>query len=107
MYSLVHAADVMPLRKAHVDLLHKGQVMTGYYRIINKTGGYVWLQTCATLICNSTSSASASAAAAAAAAKRSAAGNETPTPCPTPLSNPSSADGEQEQSIICVNYVIR
>lgn len=26
--------------------------MSGYYRIINKSGGYTWVQTCATLICN-------------------------------------------------------
>ena len=31
---------------------HKGQVLTDFYRLMNKHGGYVWLQTCATIICH-------------------------------------------------------
>ena len=27
--------------------------MTQYYRIMNKSGGYTWVQTCATVVCNS------------------------------------------------------
>ena len=50
-------------------VLNKGQVMSNYFRILNKSGGYSWLQSCATLICNT-----------------------------------KNAD---EQSIICVNYVLR
>ena len=26
--------------------------MSNYYRILNKSGGYSWMQSCATLICN-------------------------------------------------------
>jgi len=33
-------------------VLNKGQVLTDYYRLMNRHGGYVWLQTCATIICN-------------------------------------------------------
>ncbi|KAF7489442.1 Protein trachealess [Sarcoptes scabiei] len=51
-YSLIHGQDVSLMKKCHLDLLHKGQSMSGYYRIINKSGGYTWVQTCATLICN-------------------------------------------------------
>ncbi|KFM68086.1 Protein trachealess, partial [Stegodyphus mimosarum] len=68
MYALCHGQDVQRLRKCHIDLINKGQVMSGYYRLINKTSGYTWLQTCATVICNSKNS--------------------------------------DEQSIICVNYVL-
>ncbi|XP_077522311.1 PAS domain-containing protein trachealess isoform X1 [Amblyomma americanum] len=68
LYSLVHGQDVQKLRKCHVDLMNKGQVMSGYYRLINKNGGYTWMQTCATVICNNKNS--------------------------------------EEQSIICVNYVL-
>ena len=50
-------------------MLNKGQVMSNYYRIMNKQGGYCWMQSCATLICNTKNS--------------------------------------DEQSIICVNYVLR
>ena len=50
-------------------VLNKGQVMSNYYRIMNKQGGYSWMQSCATLICNTKNS--------------------------------------DEQSIICVNYVLR
>lgn len=68
MYTLCYGQDVQKLRKCHTDLMHKGQVMSGYYRIINKNGGFTWIQTCATVICNSKNS--------------------------------------EEQSIICVNYVL-
>lgn len=27
--------------------------MTQYYRLMNKNGGYTWVQTCATVVCNS------------------------------------------------------
>lgn len=33
-------------------MIEKGQVLTPYYRIMNKNGGWTWLQTCATIICN-------------------------------------------------------
>ena len=35
-----------------LSVLTKGQVLTDYYRLMNKHGGYVWIQTCATVICN-------------------------------------------------------
>jgi neuronal PAS domain-containing protein 1/3 len=52
LYDFCHAEDLQKLHKAHVDLLNKGQVLTDYYRLMNRHGGYVWLQTCATIICN-------------------------------------------------------
>ncbi|KAH8415263.1 hypothetical protein KR222_003508 [Zaprionus bogoriensis] len=52
MYSLCHAEDANRLRKSHTDLIEKGQVLTGYYRLMNKSGGYTWLQTCATVVCS-------------------------------------------------------
>ena len=42
--------------------------MSNYYRLMNRRGGYTWMQLCATLVCNSKNS--------------------------------------DEQSIICVNYVL-
>lgn len=36
-----------------VTVINKGQVLTHYYRLMNKNGGYTWLQTCATVVCNS------------------------------------------------------
>ncbi|XP_015590968.1 protein trachealess isoform X2 [Cephus cinctus] len=53
LYALCHGEDANRLRKSHVDLIHKGQVLTHYYRMMNKSGGYTWLQTCATVVCNS------------------------------------------------------
>lgn len=34
-------------------MINKGQVLTHYYRMMNKNGGYTWLQTCATVVCSS------------------------------------------------------
>ncbi|CAH0561928.1 unnamed protein product, partial [Brassicogethes aeneus] len=52
LYSLCHGEDANKLRKCHIDLINKGQVLTHYYRIMNKNGGYTWMQTCATVVCN-------------------------------------------------------
>lgn len=52
LYSLIHPADAYQVQKCHKDLLTKGQMMSGYYRLLARDGGYIWIQTCATLICN-------------------------------------------------------
>ncbi|XP_030748673.1 protein trachealess isoform X3 [Sitophilus oryzae] len=52
LYTLCHGEDANKLRKCHIDLINKGQVLTHYYRIMNKNGGYTWIQTCATVVCN-------------------------------------------------------
>lgn len=52
----------------HSTVINKGQVLTHYYRIMNKNGGYMWIQTCATVVC--------------------------------------SIKNNDEQNIICVNYVV-
>ncbi|KAI1291745.1 Protein trachealess [Halotydeus destructor] len=96
MYSLVHGQDALQLRKWHTDLIHKGQVMSKYYRLMNKNGGFTWVQSCATLICSSPSSSSASAA------SKSAANSANGT---SSSSTASQAD-DQEQCIIMINYVI-
>ena len=49
-------------------MINKGQVMSTYFRLLNRRGGYTWMQMCATLVCNT--------------------------------------KNDQEQSIICVNYVL-
>ena len=86
MYSLVHAADVDKIKQTHTDcktisstkrtvslmpsisVIKKGQVMSTYFRFLNRRGGYTWMQMCATLVCNT--------------------------------------KNENEQSILCVNYVL-
>ncbi|XP_054155449.1 protein trachealess-like isoform X2 [Oppia nitens] len=96
LYGLIHGQDVMHIRKSHLDLIHKGQVMTNYYRFINKTGGFTWMQSCATLISTNTSTTASAKAAAA-----------TPTPTTSSTNNGSNGGSEDhEQSIICVNYVL-
>ncbi|KAG0715022.1 Protein trachealess [Chionoecetes opilio] len=52
LYSLCHGQDVEKLRKTHVDLIEKGQVMSPYFRLLNKSGGYTWVQLCATVVVN-------------------------------------------------------
>ncbi|XP_059206939.1 single-minded homolog 2 [Centropristis striata] len=56
LYHHVHACDVFHLRYAHHLLLVKGQVTTKYYRMLSKHGGWVWVQSYATIIHNSRSS---------------------------------------------------
>ncbi|XP_063513296.1 neuronal PAS domain-containing protein 1 isoform X1 [Pongo pygmaeus] len=48
-YQFVHGQDATRIRQSHVDLLDKGQVMTGYYRWLRRAGGFVWLQSVATV----------------------------------------------------------
>ncbi|CAL8365215.1 unnamed protein product [Lota lota] len=56
LYHHVHGCDVFQLRSAHHLLLVKGQVTTKYYRLLSKHGGWVWVQSYATIVHNSRSS---------------------------------------------------
>ncbi|XP_063812618.1 single-minded homolog 2 isoform X2 [Pseudophryne corroboree] len=56
LYHHVHGCDVFHLRYAHHLLLVKGQVTTKYYRLLSKHGGWVWIQSYATIVHNSRSS---------------------------------------------------
>ncbi|XP_033833654.1 single-minded homolog 2 [Periophthalmus magnuspinnatus] len=56
LYELVHLADVLPLRHTHQLLLLKGQVTSKYYRLLSKSGGWVWVQSYATIVQNSRTS---------------------------------------------------
>ncbi|XP_069424076.1 single-minded homolog 2 isoform X7 [Ovis canadensis] len=56
LYHHVHGCDVFHLRYAHHLLLVKGQVTTKYYRLLSKLGGWVWVQSYATVVHNSRSS---------------------------------------------------
>ncbi|XP_069544782.1 single-minded homolog 2-like, partial [Brachyistius frenatus] len=56
LYHHVHACDIFHLRYAHHTLLVKGQVTTKYYRMLSKHGGWVWVQSYATIVHNSRSS---------------------------------------------------
>ncbi|XP_074510942.1 single-minded homolog 1-A isoform X2 [Sebastes fasciatus] len=56
LYHHVHSCDSFHLRCAHHLLLVKGQVTTKYYRFLAKPGGWVWVQSYATIVHNSRSS---------------------------------------------------
>ncbi|KAL0984961.1 hypothetical protein UPYG_G00151140 [Umbra pygmaea] len=59
LYHHVHSCDSFHLRCAHhlcELVLVKGQVTTKYYRFLVKQGGWVWIQSYATIIHNSRSS---------------------------------------------------
>ncbi|XP_062322501.1 single-minded homolog 1-A [Osmerus eperlanus] len=56
LYHHVHSCDSFQLRYAHHLLLVKGQVTTKYYRFLAKHGGWVWVQSYATIVHNSRSS---------------------------------------------------
>uniref|UniRef100_A0A8C3T3R8 Neuronal PAS domain-containing protein 1 n=1 Tax=Chelydra serpentina TaxID=8475 RepID=A0A8C3T3R8_CHESE len=51
-YQFIHGEDVEGIRQSHLDLLKKGQVVTCYYRWLQKNGGFVWIQSCATISVN-------------------------------------------------------
>ncbi|XP_061452764.1 neuronal PAS domain-containing protein 1 [Rhineura floridana] len=51
-YRFIHGEDVEGIRQSHLDLLNKGQVVTQYYRWLQKNGGFVWIQSCATISVN-------------------------------------------------------
>ncbi|XP_017494310.1 PREDICTED: protein trachealess-like, partial [Rhagoletis zephyria] len=126
IYSLIHGQDVVLLKKCHLDLIHKGQAMSGYYRVVNKTGGYTSSNSPASAA--NVNGAAKAAAAAAAAGTSNAGGRATPVSCSgggasTPIpgnATPNSVAGgnggssgggsgahdDQDQSVICVNYVL-
>ncbi|RUS85950.1 hypothetical protein EGW08_006279 [Elysia chlorotica] len=56
LYHYIHACDILHMRYAHHTLLVKGQVTTRYYRFMAKDGGWVWMQSYATIVHNSRSS---------------------------------------------------
>lgn len=51
-YHFAHVEDLENLRQSHEDLLRKGQVVTGYYRWLQRRGGYLWIQSTATVSIN-------------------------------------------------------
>ncbi|KAH0818434.1 hypothetical protein GEV33_004357 [Tenebrio molitor] len=56
LYHYIHGSDILAMRFAHHQLLCKGQVTTKYYRFLSKGGGWVWMQSYATIVHNSRSS---------------------------------------------------
>ncbi|XP_026066146.1 single-minded homolog 1-like [Carassius auratus] len=56
LYHHVHSCDSFHLRCSHHLLLVKGQVTTKYYRFLSKHGGWVWVQSYATIVHNIRSS---------------------------------------------------
>ncbi|XP_035289429.1 hypoxia inducible factor 1 subunit alpha, like 2 isoform X2 [Anguilla anguilla] len=53
VYQYYHASDCQHVHKAHLSLFSKGQTSTGKYRLLVKHGGYVWVETVATVVYNS------------------------------------------------------
>ncbi|KAJ8405850.1 hypothetical protein AAFF_G00312870 [Aldrovandia affinis] len=50
VYLYYHASDCQRVHKAHLSLFSKGQASTGRYRLLAKHGGYLWVETVATVI---------------------------------------------------------
>ncbi|KAM4543146.1 neuronal PAS domain-containing protein 3 isoform 2-T2 [Odontesthes bonariensis] len=55
-YQFIHAEDVEGIRQCHLDLMNKGQCVTKYYRWVQKNGGYIWIQSSATIAINAKNS---------------------------------------------------
>ncbi|KAL0275408.1 UNVERIFIED_CONTAM: hypothetical protein PYX00_003262 [Menopon gallinae] len=56
LYHYIHGCDMMHMRISHHILLFKGQVTTKYFRFLTKDGGWVWMQSYATIVHNTRSS---------------------------------------------------
>ncbi|XP_022173550.1 single-minded homolog 2-like isoform X2 [Myzus persicae] len=56
LYHYIHGSDIHNMKLSHHTLLLKGQVTTKYYRLLAKDGGWVWVQSYATIVHNSRSS---------------------------------------------------
>ncbi|XP_014219350.1 single-minded homolog 2-like [Copidosoma floridanum] len=56
LYNYVHVNDSVTIQQSHHTLLWKGQVTTRYFRFMTRSGGYVWMQSYATIVHNSRSS---------------------------------------------------
>ncbi|XP_045468035.1 single-minded homolog 1 isoform X2 [Harmonia axyridis] len=56
LYHYIHGSDILAMKYAHHQLLFKGQVTTKYYRFLSKGGGWVWMQSYATIVHNTRSS---------------------------------------------------
>lgn len=56
VYEFCHALDSENMTKSHQNLCNKGQVVSGQYRMLAKNGGYVWVETQATVIYNNRNS---------------------------------------------------
>ncbi|XP_030763875.1 single-minded homolog 1 isoform X2 [Sitophilus oryzae] len=56
LYHYIHGSDIFAMRYSHHQLLCKGQVTSKYYRFLCKGGGWVWMQSYATIVHNSRSS---------------------------------------------------
>uniref|UniRef100_A0A8C5RK89 PAS domain-containing protein n=1 Tax=Laticauda laticaudata TaxID=8630 RepID=A0A8C5RK89_LATLA len=56
LYEYIHALDSDSVSKSINTLLSKGQAVTGQYRFLARNGGYIWIQTEATVISSSKNS---------------------------------------------------
>ncbi|XP_027023244.2 hypoxia inducible factor 1 subunit alpha a isoform X2 [Tachysurus fulvidraco] len=56
VYEFYHVLDSDSLNKTHHNLFVKGQACTGQYRMLVKGGGFVWVETQATVIYNNKNS---------------------------------------------------
>jgi len=56
LYQFVHAGDMVSLRLTHLTILHKGQAHTRYYRWLTLSGGWIWVQSYATVVHNARAS---------------------------------------------------
>ncbi|XP_016892915.1 endothelial PAS domain-containing protein 1b isoform X2 [Cynoglossus semilaevis] len=56
VYDFYHALDSDSVTKSHHNLCSKGQAVSRQYRMLAKTGGYIWVETHGTVIYNSRNS---------------------------------------------------
>lgn len=56
VYEFYHALDSDSVTKSHHNLCTKGQAVSGQYRMLAKSGGYVWVETQGTVIYNTRNS---------------------------------------------------
>ncbi|XP_035229820.1 period circadian protein-like [Stegodyphus dumicola] len=50
LYHFVYGKDILQLQKDHELLIKKGQVVSKYYRLLTKGGGWIWIQSHCTVV---------------------------------------------------------
>eukprot|EP00794_Sanderia_malayensis_P017655 gene17655-19410_t len=53
-YTFIHTSDIDIVKKCHDQMLQKGQCVSGFYRVLTKLGGWIWMKTKGNIVYSNT-----------------------------------------------------